>query len=313
MNNETINNISFVFNEILLSSKIRRMITVTLLITFAVPGLILFLTIFYYFIKLRKILLINCFNHRTILCILITNFSLIIIEFPFSFYQLIYGYIKSSNYCIYWIYLDIVLDRTTLFLTMYASIEYYFLIFHQQYFVKEKLIYYILLLFFCLFNFNVYLFLILFFPCIENYEYNLTDSICGGPCFLRNNFLKIFLTIFDIIFPCFILFIFNFIILFRFINLTRKISISSSSFINTIKKTRLMILQLLFISLISLIIYLPWAFIIIGQTIVCSTFGKNFIENIQCYLPYFTSFISPILALINLSEIRQRLKKILYI
>jgi hypothetical protein len=69
-----------------------------------------------------------------------------------------------------------------------------------------------------------------------------------------------------------------------------------------------MILQLLFISLI---IYLPW--IIIGQNFYSSSFDEHFIDIIQHYLlPYFTSFASPFLAFIGLSEIRKKLKKIFY-
>jgi len=216
---------------------------------------------------------------------------------------------KSIEFCKFWIYWDYMLDTTTLFLTMYVSIQYYLLVFHQQRFIKQKLLFhYILLLFSCLFNLSLYIYLFVFFPCIEDYQYDLTDFVCGGPFFLHPISLKIFIIFFDIILPRFILLIFNLMILFRFIKFTRKIP-ALSSFINTIKKTRHMILQLLFISLMSLIIYLPWIFIIIAQAFYNLSFGEYFIAITQHYLPYFRSFASPFLALIGLPEIRKKTKE----
>jgi hypothetical protein len=80
------------------------------------------------------------------------------------------------------------------------------------------------------------------------------------------------------------------------------------------KKTRQMILQLLFISLMSLIIYLPWTVVIIvRQTFYNASFSEISIVIIQHCLPYFISFASPFLTLIGLPEIRQKLKMILCI
>ncbi|CAF1486353.1 unnamed protein product [Didymodactylos carnosus] len=291
------------------SSLRRRIITILLLITFSIPSLICFLSIFYQFIQLRKVLLFDRINHHVILCILICDFLLISTELPFSLVYLSLGHVPTIKLCTFWIYWDYTLETTSLFLTMYASIERYLLVFHKERFIKRKILcHYIPLTIACLYIPTLYVYFIVRFPCTEYQQYNLTQFACGGACYAYAFIETTYDTIANTMIPSFLLLIFNLLMIMRVILLKRKMSPTSSLSSNTWKKNRRMILQLLSISLTCLIAWMPWVVIIFVQDFYDSSFGQNFITVVLHYLPYFTSFLSPFLALIGLKEIRQKLR-----
>jgi hypothetical protein len=305
MNNQT-NNISWVLQDASAGISLeQRMITMSLLITFAIPSLICFFLVFYHFFRLRKTLLVDRINHHVILCILISDFLLIVTELLFSLRYLSLGYVSTTKMCLFWIFWDYVLEATSLFFTMYASIERYLLVFHKQLVLKHKLLlHYIPLGFFCFYSFGMYTYLVLLFPCEQNLQYDLTAFVCGGACFFNAFVENIYDTIVDVMLPSFILLIFNLLVVGRVILRKKRVS-PLSAVSNTLRKSRRMILQLLAISLMTLITWMPWVIIILGQYWYGPSFAERFVSIIVHYLPYFTSFASPFLALIGLPEIRR--------
>ena len=310
MNNQK-SNISLVLQEATASISLeQRMITMVLLITFAVPSLICFSLVFYHFFRLRKTLLFDRINHHVILCILISDFLLIATELPFSLRFLSSGYVSTTKVCLFWIFWDYILEATSLFLTMYASVERYLLVFHKQLIMKHKILFhYIPLGFFCFYTFGLYTYLVLLFPCEGNYRYDLAAFVCGGACYLNAFVENIYDTIVDVMLPCFILLIFNLLVIGRVVLRRQRVS-PLASVSNTLRKNRRMILQLLAISLMALTTWMPWVIIILGQYWYGPSFAERFISIIVHYLPYFTSFASPFLALIGLPEIRQVFVKV---
>ncbi|CAF4271702.1 unnamed protein product [Rotaria magnacalcarata] len=193
---------------------------------------------------------------------------------------------------------------------MYASIERYFLIFHKQCIMKNKLFFhYIPLGFVCFYIFGIYVYFIPLFPCKPNHSYDLAAFVCGGPCYLGAFIQSVYDIIIDIMLSTCVLLIFNLLMISRVINYRQKVS-PSTPVSNILKKNRQMILQLLAISLMTLITWLPWIFIILVQNLYDPSFGKQFITIFLHYLPYLTGFASPFLALINLPEIRVEFKKV---
>ncbi|CAF1433507.1 unnamed protein product [Rotaria sp. Silwood1] len=154
------------------------------------------------------------------------------------------------------------------------------------------------------------MYLVLLFPCDPSYQYDLTVFVCGGPCYLNAFVQNFYDTIVDTMLPPCVLLIFNLLMIGHAIRLKRKVA-PSTLVLNTLKKNRRMILQLLAISLMALINWMPWVVIILIQDFYDPSFGEQFINNVVYYLPYFTSFASPFLALIGLPEIREELKKII--
>ncbi|CAF4699012.1 unnamed protein product [Rotaria socialis] len=191
---------------------------------------------------------------------------------------------------------------------MYAAIERYFLIFHKEWIMKNKLFFhYIPLGFVCFYTFGIYLYFVPLFPCRPNYSYDLAGFVCGGPCYLSTFVQSVYDTIVDVMLPTCVLLIFNLLMIGRVINYKHKVS-PSTQVSNKLKKSRRMILQLLAISLMTLITWMPWIFIILVEDFYDPSFGEQFITVFLHYLPYFTSFASPFLALINLPEIRAEFK-----
>ncbi|UJR19476.1 hypothetical protein I4U23_022607 [Adineta vaga] len=310
MNNQIYNTTSIVDD---MSSRIslkQRMITLSLLGTFAIPSLICFLIVFYYFIRLRKTLLFDRINHHVILCILISDFLIITTELPFTLQFLSLGYIQTSNICQFWIFWNYTSEALPLFLTMYASIERYLLVFHKHFMMKyKKLLHYIPMTIVCLYTIGINAYLVLLIPCQTNHQYDLNVFVCGGACYFSNFILNIYDTIIDVMLPPFIILIFNLLIIFRVI-IHKQHILPTVVVPNILKKNRRMILQLLAISFLSLATWIPWVVIILGQDFYDPSFAQQFIDVIIHYLPYFTTFASPLLALIGLPEIRAKFKKV---
>ncbi|CAF2749856.1 unnamed protein product [Rotaria sp. Silwood2] len=108
--------------------------------------------------------------------------------------------------------------------------------------------------------------------------------------------------------PC-VLFIFNILVIGSAARQKHKVS-PSISVSNTLKKNRRMILQLLAISLMSFITWTHWVVVILVHNFYDPSFAEQFITIAVHYLLYFTSFGSPFVALIGLSEIRKEFKKL---
>ncbi|CAF0943921.1 unnamed protein product [Adineta ricciae] len=310
MNNQTLN-ITLTLEEN--SSQLgfqQRAITISLLAIFFIPSLIYFLLIFYYFIRLRKTLLFNRINHHVILCILICDFLIITTELPFTFRFLSSGYFQASNLCPFWILWNYTSEGLPLFLTMFASIERYFLVFHKHLITNHKILFhYIPMTMVCLYTIGINSYLVLFIPCEANHQYDLNVFVCGGACYFSDFLPNIYDTIVDVMVPPFIILIFNLLIIIRVV-IRRHNALGTVLVPNILKKNRRMILQLLAISLLSLIIWVPWVVIILGQDFYDPAFAQQFIDIIIHYLPYFSSFASPFLALVGLPEIQAKFKRV---
>ncbi|CAF1540235.1 unnamed protein product [Rotaria magnacalcarata] len=287
----------------------QRIITMSLIITLGVPSLLCFLIIFYYFFRLRHVLLMNRINHHVILCILISDFLIITTELPFTLSYLSLGYVRSSKLCLFWIYWNYTLPVLSLYLTMYAAIERYMLVFHKQIIMKHKILFhYMPLGFVCVYPFGIYIYLILIFPCGSNYEHDVTALLCGGACYLNDMVQNIYDTVVNTMLPAFTLLIFSLTMIGRVIVHKHVVS-PSIPVSNTLKRNRRMILQLLGISLLTLMIWMPWIVIILVQDLYDPSFGEDFLVLVVNYLAYFASFGSPFFALIGLPEVLVKFMK----
>ncbi|CAF0718873.1 unnamed protein product [Adineta steineri] len=307
MNNQTDSNDSVVSDGTCIITQTQRSITMPILILFAIPSLICFLFIFYHFFKLRKRLIYDSVNHHVILFILILDFLLILSELPITLYYLALGNVQTKNICIFWIYWDYSLETSSLFLTMYAAIERYFLVFHKHHILKHKYLFHYIPMFIIGFYIPIiYFYLVILSPCAMDHPYDITSFVCGGACFFSYVAVNTYDTIVDTLVPCLILLIFNLLIILRVI-IARGRVFATQSLIDILKKNRRMILQLFGISFMCLLSWMPWVVIIIAQNFFIPTFGNWFITYMLHYLPYITASTSPFLALIGLPEIRKHL------
>ncbi len=209
MNNQTSNS-SFSSNGKCSISQVQRSITIPILIIFQISSFICSLIIFYHFIRLRKSLLFDIINHHVILLILIFDFLLIATELPITLYYLGLGHVQTPKICTFWIYWDYILETTSLFLTMYASIERYLLVFHKVKFLKRKVLFHCVpMIIVALYIPILYMYLVVLSPCVYNHQYDLTAFACGGACFFAYIPVNTYDTIANTMLPCFIIIFFN--------------------------------------------------------------------------------------------------------
>ena len=297
-------------NDVSGVSSVQRNITIPILVTFACPALICFLFIFYHAIKLRKRLIFDTINNHIIFLILIFDFLSIATELPITLYYLAYGRVHTKKICLFWMFWDFSLQVASLFLTTYASIERYFLVFHRQAVLKHKFIWhYIPMFWFTVYIPIFFLCLLLRVPCqtkSQEDSFDLTAFACGTPCYFTYVTINTYDVIVNLMLPSFTILTFNLVIIIRVIA-SRTTALGSVALRKILKKNRRMILQLLGISLMSLIAWLPWVVITIAVDFFDPSFGLWFEIYILPYLPYLTTSMSPFFALIGLSEIRKQI------
>lgn len=164
---------------------------------------------------------------------------------------------QSDGFCKFWACLDYSCNVIILMLTGHTAIERYLLVFHRLFFHHHLIfLHYIPIIFYCIYPMILYIYLIIFFPCINQFDFTMVT--CGGPCY----FYEITISTFD-----------------QFINLVLPVSISTcaSSFLlyrvirqkqrmqqhQMWKKNRRLVLQLLYIVILHNIVWLPM--------VICST------------------------------------------
>jgi hypothetical protein len=143
-----------------------QLIVFVLFSTFVLPSLLCFLLNFYYFICFRVRLIFKTLHYHFIICLLISDFSLIVTQVPLMLINLYIGSIPEiPQLCTFWIYCTYTLFCVSDFLTMFASIQRYSLVFHKVFYMKWKVFtHYSTLLFCCLYPPISYMFLNLFYP-----------------------------------------------------------------------------------------------------------------------------------------------------
>lgn len=138
---------------------------------------------------IRKRLLKNSIHNDIIMLILFFSFLQVSTEHPLLFSYLYHheSIIQSDRFCQFWASLEYFFNGTILMLICYASIERYLLVFHSHYLHRHLvLLHYIPMIFFVIYPLSLYLSLIYFHPCINQFDFKI--MVCGGPCYLYEKF-----------------------------------------------------------------------------------------------------------------------------
>ncbi|UJR06819.1 hypothetical protein I4U23_011107 [Adineta vaga] len=227
---------------------------------------------------------------------------------PITLYYLAYGSVHTVKICLFWNFWNYNLHVISLILTEYASIERYFLVFHRHEVLKHKVLFhYIPILCLTIYIPVWYFYLIFFLPCQKARLLDITVFTCGMPCFFGYAWITAYDAIANLMLPSLIILIFNTLMIVRVV-VSRTVALGAIPVRETLKKNRRMILQLLGISLMSLIMWLPWVVILIGKDFFDPSFGNWFVTYILYYVPYITASLSPFFGLIGLPEIRKKFK-----
>jgi hypothetical protein len=185
---------------------------------------------------------------------------------------------------------------------LWASIERHIIVFHNSTFHsqwKRIAFHYIPLSVAVLYTPVCYSYLIFIYDCINNWDYS--ELLCTAPCFYQNKTLGIVDWLVNIILPAFSIALANLLLILRVI--FRSTAVRNS--IERTKRNRKMSVQLLTISSLFLIFWLPIAVTGLIQQFFSPTFLIDIQFNIFFYLIYFIQLFIPFVCLVSLPELKK--------
>ena len=273
-----------------------------LLLIFLIPSIALYLLIFFMITKGKEIHRKYLHNH-VILVLLCCNFILICTELPVTLIYSYTGYAPSqtNQFCSFWVAYNYGLYVTGLYLMAFASVERYFLIFHDQFIRRwSVLLHYLPILFCCFYPLTFYNVVIAVYPCEPTYVYDA--YVCGGSCFQFEPLIGTVDYMIHAVSPAIIIVLGNVILVIRFTYQKRSMQQA-----NTWRKYRLMYVQLFSIAALYFIIWIPFVTFSVIRLFYDPFFLQDLMILIFNYCLYICPLASPYIALIGLPAVRNKL------
>ncbi|CAF1180572.1 unnamed protein product [Adineta steineri] len=268
-------------------------------------SIICFLIVFFFLFKSRQINYKILQNH-VILALLFCNFILITTELPITLVYSYYGHIQPENdqFCSFWVGYNYSLYDIGLLLITFGSIERYFLIFHERFIRKWRFIIHYPPIVFCfIYPLMFYNLLVNFYPCEAEYDYE--SYVCGGACYQFQTIISTIDYITNIFSPVVCMVLINIILLFRVIYRKQAMKIA-----NTWRKNRLMYIQLVSISVLYFIIWIPFCIISLIRLFYNPFFLQDVTMLLINYCLYICPLASPLISLVGLPVVRQHLRRL---
>ena len=252
-----------------------------------------------YYLLFDRVLRRNINNH--IIIILLFNtllYELLSIPFFLSYYYLGTVWPAVPVLCLFWMFSDGGLFTIALILVAWASIERYLLIFHGHWVSTRKkrfFIHYLPLITIPVYCFIFHAMTILFPPCENIIKYEL--PLCGRPlCYYEMKSVALWDTVVHNILPTLAIVFFSIVLLVRV--LLQKHRMRQQILW---RKHRKMTIQLLSMSTLYFVLYIPPMFVELAQQCcVSEEFGANFQLQAGLFSYYVICFI-PFLSIISLS------------
>jgi hypothetical protein len=273
-----------------------------------IPSILVSLLIFSYFGYNRNARMKN--RNHSILVLLVINFFQVITDLPMpmSFFHL-NGIVQpaTSSYCTWWTWYEFSLNTTNGLLMAWISIERHLLIFHSNFIRsisvwKRRLLHIVPLIVCSLWGPLYYLLTIIITPmCTNTRDFN--SLLCGLPCYLLTNW-GTFDLFFDVISPVLIIFLSDLTLVIRVFH---RNTLVFGRVRNNWRRQRKMAFQLGIISFVYLTVWIPLSVIQLGQIYIDPTFLQNYLDTFN-YLVYIVPLILPMVFLISMPRIIQKLK-----
>jgi hypothetical protein len=217
-------------------------------------------------------------RHKALFLLLTVNFIQLAFDLPMPIHFYYVGYIEPATptYCTWWTFFEYSLDVIIADLTVVISIQRHILIFHEPILricLKRYIFYYFPLFICIIYPLILYTIIILFYPC-DGTQWDYTSSVCGfANCYLVfNKVLGTYDWTANNGMPTVIIIIANITLVMRVIKQKRR----HHQRVNW-RKHRRLTLQLLSISSLFLIAWLPSLIIGLAQQL----FNPNFAVEIQ--------------------------------
>ena len=243
---ETVDNYAFIL----------RRVKFILLITLQIPAITLTLFMFAFIIKDRTFL--AKLQNQPLVILLIINFLSLTIDLPMPIHFYSLGYVNPATaaYCTWWTFFEYSSNLISELLMAAISIQRHILIFQShilQVRFKRYLLYYLPLVLSVIYPIIFYLFAIVIYPC-DGTQWDYTSNVCGNAnCYLvYDPVLSTYDWIVDVGLPIVVIILANVALVIRVIKQKYRHHEAFSW-----RKQRRMTLQLLSISSLYLIAWLP--------------------------------------------------------
>ncbi|CAF1016263.1 unnamed protein product [Adineta steineri] len=276
---------------------------------FQIPSLACTVFLLFHLLFDRK--LRTALNNHIVIILLLLTLCIEIFDNPLYMDAYRLGGYRNSfpltpSICLMWWLIDYGFYGAISVFLAWGSFERHILIFHQQLFRTQKqkfFIHYLPLIIISVYIFGFYIFVIYFPPCVNTFDY--TSPSCGSsPCYEDISYLNVWDYLGNGIFCAFLETIFS-------VGLLARVLIQKHRAHQPInlRKHRMMTIQLLSVSCLSLTIVFPQSLIIVIRQIG----GENmsdFASGVDPYLFYlytFVVFLLPFICLGTLSEVSKKL------
>ncbi|CAF1199659.1 unnamed protein product [Adineta steineri] len=285
---------------------IPRIVRFWIILIFYIPSLICSLFVLYYFIASRT--LRQALHNHVITLLLIVNFIVQLTSIPWimNYYRLGHVSPQSPSFCIVWILVDEGLTITITTLFAWATIERHILIFHDRLIATRRRIlifHYLPIVVVLLYCFCYSLIVIIFPPCENVFDY--TQLVCGYPlCYYDQQALAIWDVTFDHLIPIIIIISCSLGLLLRILYQKSRMRQPARW-----RNYRKMTIQLLSISFLYLIIYIPHMFMEFLQLVISEDIGEDVMAYLEFFV-YYGNLLLPVVCAGSMPELQSKLKKL---
>ena len=248
-------------------------------------------------------------HHHVILVLLACNFLMLIIELPITLLFSYFGRVPIENdrFCAFWVVLNYSSYAQGLYLMAFASIERYFLIFHDRFVYRWRFFVHFLPIAVCfVYPLLYFSFIVNVYPCDQVYDYDA--YVCGGACYQFEAVVGTIDYMMDIVVPVGMIVVANLVLLVR-VTLKKR----TLKRVNTWRKSRLMYIQLLSISILYSSVWIPFVIVSLIRLFHDPLFLEDVTVLILNYFLYLGPLASPFIALIGLPGARQYLRENRYV
>ena len=287
---------------------IYRLTRFILLLSGLIPAYICYLLVFVFLFKTQQITPKHL-QHHFIFALLLINFIFINTELPITLIYSYQGYapFQTVQFCSFWVAYNYGMYIVGLYLMAFGSIERYFLIFHERSVRRWRRVFHYPFIAFCIiYPLIFYPLIVNLYPCEDVFYYDA--YVCGGDCY---QFLPIVATIdylTNVFSPAVVVILANAVLLSRVIMQKRAMKVA-----NTWRRNRLMYIQLLSISILYFVVWIPYVIIAVIRLL----HDPLFLSDVTITLLlndglYICPLASPFISLVGLPAVRQRLKQSFY-
>jgi hypothetical protein len=186
-----------------------------------------------------------------------------------------------------------------LMLTAHTAIERYLLVFQRIFFHQHLFVlHYIPIVFCCIYPIILYIYLIVFYPCINQFDYTMLT--CGGPCYFYEPAVSTFDQFANLVLPVAVSTFASLVVLSRVIRQKNRMQQHRMW-----RKNRRLVVQLLYVVILHNIVWLPM--VICSSIMFFSTGSQSILVDLSInILPngiYVVILLCPFISLVSLPEL----------